>query len=72
MILSIYADVPDEVTEEEDEHEHDEMNVWLLASSIAVAAVLLLAVLSIVARKIIEKAQKSRGVFVRKPKNKKK
>ncbi|MBR4943068.1 MAG: hypothetical protein IKZ28_03470 [Clostridia bacterium] len=62
----------DDTTTEEEEDTASEMNVWLLASSIAVAAVLVLAVMSIVIRKLVEKSRKTRGVKVRKAKTAKK
>ncbi len=71
--VNVAATTPE--TEEEDTTEEDtndsETNVWLLASSISVAAVLLLAVLSIVIRKVVEKTHKKHGFKVRKPKTKK-
>lgn len=69
--VTAQTETDDDVTEDEHDHDDGELNVWLLASSIAVAGVLVLAVLSIVARKIIEKAQKKHGTFVRKPKTNK-
>jgi hypothetical protein len=53
----------DNTTDTEDEHDHeeDELNIWLLASSISVAAVLVLAVGSIVVRKIIKNSQKKKA-----------
>jgi len=57
------AEDDDTTTEEEDEHDHgEEMNIWLLVSSIAVAAVLVLAVVSIVVRKIIKNARKKKSL----------
>ena len=59
---SIPTDSEEDNSEEEEE---DSTNVWLLASSIAVAAVLVLAVVSIIVRKILESARKKRGAKVR-------
>ena len=61
----------DDTTTSDDDDDKNETNVWLLASSIAVAGVLILAVCSIIARKVIEKIQKKRGYVFRKPTNKK-
>lgn len=41
-------------------------NVWLLASSIIIAAVLLLAVVSLIVRKIAENVRRKRGVIIKK------
>ena len=48
-----------------EEDEDSSANVWLLASSIAVAAVLVLAVASIGVRKVIENANKKKGARAR-------
>jgi hypothetical protein len=58
----------DDTTTEDSEEEktESELNVWLLASSIAVAGVLVLAVVSIIARKAIEKYTKKHGIKIRK------
>ena len=50
----------------EEEKAESELNVWLLASSIAVAGVLVLAVVSIIARKVIESYKKKHGARARK------
>ncbi|MBQ7948441.1 MAG: hypothetical protein IJ284_01625 [Clostridia bacterium] len=55
----------------EDEEDEEGVNVWLLASSIAVAGVLVLVVLSIVIRKVVANLRKKHGTRVRKPKTKK-
>ena len=52
----------------DDEDPDSDVNVWLLASSIAVAGVLVLAVVSIIVRKIVENARKKNGRRVRKTK----
>lgn len=58
-------------SEETTDDEENEVNVWLLASSISIAGVLVLAVVSIIVRKIVEKARKKNGSRVRKAKAKK-
>ena len=72
--VTVAADVeePEDEKEEEKETETNPTNVALLASSIVIAAVLLLAVISLVVRKIVVKVRKNRGVRVRKPKTAKK
>ncbi len=67
------SETTDEDTDDsaEEDEETEGANVWLLASSIAVAGVLVLVVASIIVRKIVEKARKSRGTRVRKAKAKK-
>ena len=52
----------------EDETTASAADGWLLASSIAVAAVLVLAVASVATRKIVDKVRKNRGKKVRKEK----
>ena len=65
------AEDDDTTTDSEDEHDHDnELNVWLLASSISVAAVLVLAVGSIAVRKIIKNVQKKKAYQVKDKKSK--
>jgi len=56
---------------EEETEEDNSANVWLLASSISVAAVLVLAVLSIVIRKVVENLHRKNGMKARKSKEKK-
>ena len=56
----------DTTNDSDDEETESELNVWLLASSIAVAAVLVLAVASIIARKVIENYKKKHGSKARK------
>ena len=56
----------DTTNDSDDEETESELNVWLLASSIAVAAVLVLAVASIIARKVIENYKKKHGAKARK------
>ena len=59
-------------SDDHDDHDHgDEMNPWMLISSIAVAAVLVFAIAAIFVRKGIEKYQKKHGVRVKAPKAKK-
>jgi hypothetical protein len=50
--------VEDEEEDTEDSTTDSEVNVWLLASSIAVAAVLVLAVISLIIRKAFKSARK--------------
>lgn len=77
METAVSADVDeDEDTTTDDKTEAaSETNVWLLASSIAIAGVLLLAVVSIIVRKIVTASRKKRGhktVTITKKENKKK
>jgi hypothetical protein len=59
---SVSADVETEDEETEDEEEvENPTNVWLLASSIAIAGVLLLAVVSLIVRKATAKSRKARS-----------
>ncbi|MBQ8323089.1 MAG: hypothetical protein IJX91_03900 [Clostridia bacterium] len=66
----------DTTTDTEEEEDGEPTNVWLLASSIAIAAVLVLAVISLIVRKAVAKARKNRGakavVKSAKPKKEKK
>ena len=64
----VAQDTTDDSTDDSSEEEkpESELNVWLLASSIAVAGVLLLAIASIVARKVIESYKKKHGTRARK------
>lgn len=72
--VTVAADVDEEETDdtetEEETKPESETNVWLLISSIAIAGVLLLAVVSIIVRSIVKKARKNRGAKVSKPKKK--
>ncbi len=63
----------EEETEEEDSssEEESDTNIWLLASSLAVAGVLILAIVSIVIRKVAIKARKNRAANGGKKKAKK-
>lgn len=63
METAVSADVEeDEDTTTDDTTETtDETNVWLLASSISIAGVLLLAVISIIVRKVVTASRKKRG-----------
>ena len=54
-------DEEDTTPDEEDATPENTTNVWLLASSISIAAVLVLAVASLIIRKAIVKARKTRG-----------
>ena len=58
----------DDTTSEEDDHDHDETNVWMLISSIAVAAALVFAIIAIFVRKGVEKYHKKHGYKVKKSK----
>ena len=63
---AVSADVDTEDSEtEEDEETEGEMNAWLLASSIAIAGVLLLAIVSLIVRKIVVKIRRKRGYYAR-------
>ncbi len=65
--------VEDDTTEEEDDdHEHSDTNIWLLISSIAIAAVLLLAMVSIIVQKAIRSYKKKNGIYTKKVKKTKK
>ncbi len=54
-------EVKEEDEEEEEEDTESETNGWLLASSIAIAAVLVIAIVSLVARKVIAVRRKKHG-----------
>ena len=71
VIVSAVSPETEEETEDTTTETESETNVWLLASSISIAAVLLLAVVSIVVRKLLEKAHKKHGIRAHKPKTKK-
>ena len=58
--------IEDETSSEESSSEEDSgVNVWLLASSIAVAAVLVVAIISIAVQKIIKKSRRSKSAKAR-------
>jgi flagellar biosynthesis/type III secretory pathway M-ring protein FliF/YscJ len=66
-VVAAKVESDDTTKEDSTEEETDsELNIWLLASSIAVAAVLVLAVASIIVRKIVEKYKKKHGARARK------
>ncbi len=66
------SSVDEDTDEEEEDDESDtDMNVWLLVSSLAVAGVLLLAIVSIVVRKIVVKKRKQRAMQAPTPTSKK-
>ncbi len=78
----VEAEVPaDSSVDTDNDHDHDQnaatgnngMNVWLLVSSLALAGVLLLAVVSLIVQKIVRKHRKLHGrtVKVKAPKAKK-
>ena len=71
--ITVAATVEEEEEEEDktDDSTEDGTNVWLLASSIVLAAVLLLAIASIAIRKILKKHRKTRAPKVKKEKTKK-
>ena len=48
-------------TEEEEEDTSDDTNIWLLGSSIAIAGVLVLAVISLIVQKLVRKYRKKSG-----------
>ncbi len=52
------------IPDEEEETATDDTNVWLLASSIAIAAVLVFAVASLIVRKVVVKMRKKRGTVI--------
>ena len=54
----------DDNVEEEETVTDSETNVWLLASSISIAVILLLAVVSIIVRKFVMQARKNKGYSV--------
>ncbi len=68
-----YAETPvtpdvqddDNDTEDNEETAADPMNIWLLASSIAIAAVLVFAVISLIVRKLIVKKRRKSGALAR-------
>ena len=55
VTVSIDAEIEEEETETETEETTDETNPWMLASSIALVAVLLLAIVSVLFRKVLAK-----------------
>ncbi|MBQ8309147.1 MAG: hypothetical protein IJX96_04865 [Clostridia bacterium] len=60
---TVTPDADDDTTEDEEEEETaaDPTNIWLLAISIAIAAVLIFAVVSLTIRKIVARSRKKRG-----------
>ena len=70
---AVNKDAVEEETEEEvEEEQENETNGWLLASSIAIAAVLVLTVASLIVRKVISENRKKRGIYPEKDKKSKK
>lgn len=70
---AVNKDTVEEETEEEEEVEEEkETNGWLLASSIAIAAVLVLTVASLIIRKVVSANRKKRGIYPEKDKKSKK
>ena len=62
--VTVTPDVDDDdtTTDSEEEHDHsEEMNVWMLASSIAVAAALFVAIIAVAVRKIVAAVRKKKG-----------
>ena len=62
----------DSTTEDEETETTNDTNVWLLASSIAIATVLVFAVISLIVRKVVTKSRKKRGTNIVKSTNLKK
>jgi len=60
---AVSQNTPENETPEDDEHDHEEneTNGWLLASSIAIAGVLVLTVMSLIIRKVVSVRRKKRG-----------
>lgn len=71
VAAAVEEEAPETEEEETEEEPASETNFWLLLSSVAIAIVLVLAVLSIVIRKVVEKVNKGRKKKVRAPKAKK-
>lgn len=71
--VTVSADVEEDDTTEEDDHDHDhaETNPWLLASSVAIAAVLVLTVASLIIQKALKKAKKNKAFAAKKEKKEK-
>lgn len=71
--ITVAATVEEEEEEEDkaDDSTEDGTNVWLLASSIVLAVVLLLAIASIALQKVLKKHRKTRAPKVKKEKTKK-
>ena len=69
--VSAEEETDDTTDDTEEEEDGEPTNVWLLASSIAIAAVLVAAVASLLIRKAVVKARKNRGTVVKVKKNKK-
>ncbi len=70
---AVSKDAVEEETEEEEEEEtENETNAWLLASSIAIAAVLLLTIASLIIRKVVSANRRKRGIYPEKDKKSKK
>ncbi len=74
---TVTADVDEDDSEDENEDETPgDMNIWLLASSIVIAAALVFAVISLIVRKLLAKRRKKQGAgalakAVKEKKNKK-
>ena len=63
---TVTADPQDDDSDtDEEETETDSTNVWLLASSIAIAAALLFAVVSLIVRKLVVRNRRKRGALAR-------
>ena len=66
---AVNKDAVDEETEEEtEEEEENDTNVWLLGSSISIAVVLVVAIVSLIVRKAVSNNRKKRGVYPEKDK----
>ncbi len=69
---TVTADVEEDTDDDtEDETTTDPTNIWLLASSIAIAAVLVFAVISLIVRKLVLKKRRTQGALARSVKEKK-
>ena len=64
-------DVDDDDTDDTTSEETEEANVWLLASSLAIAVILVFVVISLAVRKILEKVRKNRALQASLKSNKK-
>ena len=71
VAAAVEEEAPETEEEETEEEPASETNFWLLLSSVSIAVVLVLAVLSIIIRKVVEKVNKGRKKKARAPKAKK-
>ncbi len=72
VTAAVDVEEDDSTTDDTDDgHNHDaETNIWLLASSIAIAVILLLAMVSIIVQKAVKSYQKKNGISPKKKANK--